>query len=721
MRILFISALLFFATLVQAQTQTLMTIDGENVSVDEFLSIYNKKSSVKDTSVLDEKALREYLDLYIKFRLKVKEAEKNGLDTSKKFKDELAGYRKQLAESYMTDKEATEDLVKEAYERMKWDVHASHVLILCRPDDMPEDTLKAYQKAMQVYSKAKAGEDFGKLATEFSEDPSAKENKGDLGYFSAMRMVYAFESAAYNTPVGSVSKPVRTRFGYHVIKVHDKRPSVGEVKVAHIMIRIKENASDDELKRAELRIREIKTRLSSGEDFATLARVSEDYSSAQKGGELPFFGPYKYPKEFEDAAFALKEKGDISEPVKTDYGWHVIKLLDKKGLDSFEKMQPELKKNVARNERSNLSKEVVINRIKKDNKFKENPKNLKAIYQITDSTLADGNWKLPTDLSSLNKPLFTIGKEKYSQADFANYINTHQVGRKGNSYKQIVNQHYANYQKEKLLAYEDARLEEKYPKFKALMKEYRDGILLFEITDKNVWSKAVKDTAGLKEFYSQHKTDWMWGDRVKAEVFVCMSKEAADTVRAMLIRGPQVEKPVAKSETKTAEKKEKGKGKVKKEEMVPLEGVGQMAGNKGSAGHEGHNHDANGHNHAEESTTPKRSADEELIAAIIEKVNKNSQLNMRLYSGVYSKDEYPALTKVEWKKGITIVVEYEKMFYVFRINEVLPAQPKKLEEARGAVTAAYQTYLEETWLKQLKAKYPVQVNEEVFNGIIKKK
>lgn len=696
MRALFISALLFCATL--AQAQTLLTIDGENVSVEEFMSIYNKKSSLKDTIATDEKALKEYLDLYTKFKLKVKEAEKNGLDTTKKFKEELEGYRKQLAESYMTDKQVTDELVKEAYERSKWDVHASHILILSRPDDMPEDTLKAYQKAMQLYSRAKGGEDFGKLALEFSEDPSAKENKGDLGYFSALRMVYAFETAAYNTAAGEISKPVRTKFGYHVIKVHDKRPSVGEVKVAHIMIRLKENATADEQIKAEQRIKEIKQRLNGGEDFATLARVSEDYTSAQKGGELPFFGPYKYPKEFEDVAFALKNKGDVSEPVKTAYGWHIIKLLDKKGLDSFEKMQSELKKNVARNERSNLTKEVVISRIKKENKFKDQPKNLKGIYAVGDSTLVDGNWKVPAT-ASLKKVLFSIGKEKYTQNDFAQYLVTHQVPRKGNSYKQLINQHYANFQKEKLMAYEDTRLESKHPKFKALMKEYRDGILLFEITDKNVWSKAVKDTAGLREYYNQHKTDWMWAERVKTDVFVCMTKEAADTTRMMLLAGPVMVKSVVVKAN--AKKGKKGEKEVKKE--------------KSEKGHEGHNHDAE-----PVADAPKRSADEELIAAIIERVNKNSQLNMRLYSGIYGKEDYLALEKVDWKIGVTAVVEHEKMFYVFRINEVLPTQPKKLDEAKGAITAAYQTYLEETWLSQLKAKYPVQVNQEVFNGILKK-
>ena len=235
MKKLIVSALLLSAAC--ANAQSLIKIGNQQITSAEFLQMYNKKSSFQDTSKTKEESMKEYLDLYTKFRLIVKEAESLGIDTTKKFKDELAGYRNQLAESYLTDKGVSEELVKEAYERMKYDVHASHILILSRPDDMPEDTLKAFKKALELMNRAKAGEDFAKLAKENSEDPSAKQNGGDLGFFSALRMVYPFESAAYNTPVNEISKPVRTKFGYHVIKVHAKRPSVGEVKVAHIMVR----------------------------------------------------------------------------------------------------------------------------------------------------------------------------------------------------------------------------------------------------------------------------------------------------------------------------------------------------------------------------------------------------------------------------------------------------------------------------------------------------
>ena len=645
MKKLIVSALLLSAAYLNAQN--LIKIGDQQITSAEFLQMYNKKSSFQDTSKTKEESMKEYLDLYTKFRLIVKEAESLGIDTTKKFKDELAGYRNQLAESYLTDKSVSEDLLKEAYERMKYDVHASHILILSRPDDMPDDTLKAYKKALDLMNRAKAGEDFAKLAKDNSEDPSAKQNGGDLGFFSALRMVYTFESAAYNTTVNQVSKPVRTKFGYHIIKVRAKRPSVGEVKVAHIMVRVKENGAAEENKNAEERINEIYSKLQSGSTWEDMVRISEDYQTAQKGGDLGYFGPNKFPKEFEEASFALKEIGEISKPTKTDYGWHIIKLADKKGMESFEKMQGELKKSIAKNDRSNLSKDVVYSRIMKKNGFKEFPKNLKKIYDITDSSLVMGSWKIPANLE-LNKPLMQIGKMKYTQKDFADYIYTHEGVRKNTGYKQLVNQYYDNFKHEKVFEFENKKLEQNYPAFKATMKEYRDGMLKFEITDSKVWSKASKDTTGLKEFYNAYKDKWMWTDRIKGEVYICINADVAKQVKVLLDRGNS-------------------------------------------------------------------------LPQVLEMVNKSSQLNVRVLQGAYSKDDYPALASFYWKKGISDAVENAKMYYVFKIDEILPPSPKKIEEARGIITSAYQNYLEENWIKELRAKYPVAVNNEEFNVLLKQK
>ena len=496
-------------------------------------------------------------------------------------------------------------------------------------------------------NRAKAGEDFAKLAKENSEDPSAKQNGGDLGFFSALRMVYPFESAAYNTPVNEISKPVRTKFGYHVIKVHAKRPSVGEVKVAHIMVRLKENGTADDNKNAEERINEVYAKLQSGSTWEDMVRLSEDYQTAQKGGDLGYFGPNKFPKEFEEASFALKEKGEISKPTKTAYGWHIIKLVDKKGMDSFEKMQGELKKSIAKNDRSNLSKDVVFKRIMKKNGFKEFPKNLKKMYDITDSSLVMGAWKIPSNVE-LSKPLVQIGKVKYTQKDFADYIYTHEGVRKNTTYKQLVNQFYDNFKHEKVFEFENKNLEQNYPAFQATMKEYRDGMLKFEITDAKVWSKASKDTIGLKEFYNANKDKWMWPSRIKGEVYICINADVAKQVKDLLDKG---------------------------------------------------------------NTLPQ----------VLELVNKSSQLNVRVLQGAYSKEDYPALGTFYWKKGVSDVAESAKMFYVFKIDDILAPQPKKIEEARGIITSAYQNYLEENWMKELRAKYPVAVNNEEYNALLKQK
>ncbi len=646
MKKLFISVLFLCSALVNAQP--LLTIGGEAISADEFMTMYNKKSSYQDTTKTPEEALKEYLDLYIKFKIIVKEAEGLGLDTVKKFKDELAGYRNQLAESYMTDKNVTEELVKEAYERLKYEVHASHILVLCRPDDMPEDTLIAYKKALDIMNKAKAGQDFGKLAMEYSGDPSAKENKGDLGYFAAMKMVYPFETAAYNTPVGQVSKPVRTKFGYHILKIQDKRPTQGSINAAHIMITTKQHASAEEVANAKTRIDEIYSKLQGGTPWNELAKLSEDPQSVKKNGELGFFSYDTYPVDFAEAAFALKDKDQISAPIRTDYGWHIIKLIEKRPMDSFEKMQPEIKRSLGRNDRSNLSKEAVYQKIMQKNGFKEYPENIKIMFHITDTTLVMGTWKVPANVV-LDKVLFEIGNEKYTQNDFAQYVYTHEGVRKNNTYKQLVNQYYESFRKEKVLGYENKNLEKNYPAFKALMKEYRDGMLKFEITDQNVWTKAVKDTTGLKEFYEANKSKWMWPERIKGDVYICLNAEVAKSVRKML----------------------------KKHATVP---------------------------------------------EILEKINKESQLNVRvLQQGHYSKEDYPSLATFKWKKGISPVTENNKMFYVFSITDLLPVQSKKIDEAKGVITSAYQTYLEDTWVKTLRSKYPVQVNNAVLNGLLKKK
>lgn len=512
----------------------LMTVGNTKVTVAEFENVYHKNNSKE--AAADTKSLSDYVDLFVNFKLKVKEAEEMGLDTAKSFKDELNGYRKQLAQPYLTDKDVNEKLLQETYNRLQEDVHAAHILVKVTENALPKDTLTAYNKIMEYRKRILKGEDFGKVARESAAagDPSAKDNGGDLGYFTALQMVYPFESTAFSTKVGDVSMPVRTRYGYHIIKVIDRRKAQGELLTAHIMVKTTPNMTKEDSVNAYTKITEIYNKLKAGSKFEELAQqFSDDKSSAKKGGELPWFGTGKMPAEFEKAAFAIANKGDFSEILKTKYGWHVVKLLDKRGLASFEDMKAELKGKVTKDSRSQAGRTSLIAKVKTEYKFKENLKMRDEYYKIMDTTVFEGRWD-GLKAEKMNKPMFNFNDKVYTQVDFTNYIKSHQSKRPKADPQMVVNQFYKQFVDESAVAYEEARLDQKYPEFKALMQEYRDGILLFELTDQKVWSKAVKDTVGSKEFYEKNKTNYMWEERADASVYTCADAKIAKQVRGMM-------------------------------------------------------------------------------------------------------------------------------------------------------------------------------------------
>ncbi len=528
----------FIATsTVFAQTNNdavLMTVGNSKVTVGEFENVYHKNNNKETTA--DAKSLNDYVDLFVNFKLKVKEAEEMGLDTAKSFKDELAGYRKQLAQPYLTDKDVNEKLLQETYGRMQEDVHAAHILVKVSETALPKDTLIAYNKIMEYRKRILKGEDFAAVARQSAKegDASAKDNGGDLGYFTALQMVYPFESMAFNTKVGDVSMPVRTRYGYHIIKVIDRRKAQGEVLAAHIMVKTTPNMTAEDSINAYTRITEIYNKLKAGAKFDDLAmQYSDDKASAKKGGELPWFGTGKMPVEFEKAAFSLKDKGDFSQPIKTKYGWHIVKLLDKRGLASFDDMKNDLKQKVSKDSRSQAGRSSLIAKIKTEYKFKENLKLRDEFYKVVDTTLFDGRWD-GAKADKMNKPMFNFNDKVYTQTDFTNFIKSHQSKRPKADLQMVVNQFYKQFVDEAAISYEESRLDQKYPEFKALMQEYRDGILLFELTDEKVWSKAVKDTTGSKDYYEKNKMSYMWDERADAVVYTCADDKIAAQVRALM-------------------------------------------------------------------------------------------------------------------------------------------------------------------------------------------
>jgi peptidyl-prolyl cis-trans isomerase SurA len=733
------------------------TIGGTPVFVSEFSYVYNKNNATNPDAYTKEN-INEYLNLYTNFKLKVKEAEAMGLDTSASFKKELEGYRKQLAQPYLTEKSLTDQLTKEAYERMKEEINASHILITVSPDAEPKDTLAAYNKLMDIRKRALNGENFEKLAVEYSQDPSAKQNKGNLGYFTAMQMVYPFESAAYNTKKGEISMPVRTRFGYHLIKVNDRRKSMGQVKVAHIMVRATTGLSASDSIAAKQKIDEIYSKLKAGEDWSTLAaQFSDDASSKNKNGELPWFSAGRMIPTFEEAAFALQKPGDFSSPIQTPYGWHIIKLLEKKELETFQQMEANIKSKVSK-DRSEINKAALIRRLKKENNFIEYPKGLDAALAMADSSLLQGSFKKTADAKN-NQPLFEINKKKYTVNDFFSYIKDKQKVRRNATPTQYMRVLYNDYVNDQLIAYEEAHLGEKYPDYRMLVKEYRDGILLFQLMDEKVWSKAIEDTAGLKNFFNKNRDKYKWDYRAHATIFNLADKTSIDKLKSELKKGLYPVNDFKFERIKFNEGKSDLSDDAKKaiDNVLPQLGRDKSQMIEISAGSDykeatGKNMDISKKravavknyliNKGLDSTAiiikdlgkaAKRPVDKDRandrfasialysksLKTLEKNFNEKAPLTLQVTEGIFQKGENDILKQIEWKVD-SFMVDKDNRTYFIIISKIDAPRQKTFEEARGLAISDYQQFLEEQWLAELKKKYPVVINQAEVQKLIRK-
>ena len=505
-------------------SEVILNVGDDKITLDEFKSIFYKNNH--NDSIITKEYLDEYMQLFINFRLKVKEAKALQYDTIPEFLSELAMYRNQLSKPYLSDNHFDEKLIQEAYQRMQTDVNVSHILISVSEKALPIDTLEAFNKAEDIRDKILKGMDFSQAAKQYSDDKSSLNNEGNLGFFNIFMMVYPFESAAYNTEIGNISNPVRTRYGYHLIKVNEKRKAIGEVKVAHIMFKLTKDASNEQIEISKTKIEKISEKLKIGEDFGELAKqFSEDRATAVKGGALPLFGVGKMVKEFEDIAFSLHYSGEISIPFRTDFGWHIVKLLEKKPIPSFEEIKDQLKKKVHQDSRNDLRDKALISKIKEEYNFKAYTSRLNEISKHVDESLAKGDWT-SEKANLLKKDLFILNGKHYTQKDFVSYILSNQIEVKDN-YQTYFYNLYNTFIDETCLNYENSRLEQKYPEFKALLQEYTDGILLFDLMDDMVWTKAIKDTIGLQNFFENNQNSYLWGERVEAKIYTCIDEKVA--------------------------------------------------------------------------------------------------------------------------------------------------------------------------------------------------
>jgi len=513
----------------------IFSFGNEVVYKNEFERLLNKNRKEKESPT--EKEVKEYLDLYINFKLKVNEALNQQLDTNPAFRSELAGYRKQLANPYLSDKKVTDHLMQEAYERMKTEINGSHILINVSENASPADTLAAFNKISDLRKRIAKGENFDSIAVKYSEDPSAKKNLGKLGWFTVFQMIYPFENVAYNSKKGEISQPFRTQFGYHILRVNDKREARGDIKIGHIMLRTGYGSTELQKQEAALKIDSAYKKLLAGEPFETIVeQYSEDDGSKGNKGVMNWMASLSgYPDEFKDVCFALKAD-ELSKPFATEYGYHIVKYLDKRPLGEFKDVQDILKNKVSRDARSESSKSSVIARIKKDNNYKEFPLNLNEFISKLDTSFLKGAWTYDS-ASFPAKPLFTIGNLSYNQKDFASYVKANQQARGKESVDIITKNMFHDWASNKCMAYEETILETKYEDFRNIMQEYHDGILLFDLTDRNVWSKAVTDTTGLENYYEANKSKYMWKERLKYGVYTCQTEKAKQQAVAMFNKG----------------------------------------------------------------------------------------------------------------------------------------------------------------------------------------
>ncbi|TPE44753.1 peptidylprolyl isomerase [Pontibacter mangrovi] len=734
------------------------TLGAQPVSLSEFRYVYEKNNGGNEDAYTRQ-SVNDYLNLYANFKLKVLEAENRGLDTTKAFKRELEGYKEQLAQPYLTEKSVTDKLVQEAYERMKQEVNASHILITLPPDAAPEDTLEAYNRTMELRQRAQQGEDFGKLAQQYSQDPSAADNKGELGYFTALQMVYPFEDAAYKTAVGEISMPVRTRFGYHLVKVNDKRAARGEAKVAHIMVRSAAGTPAADSLAAKQRVEAIYRRLQRGEDWGKLAsEFSEDANTAANKGELPWFGTGRMIPSFEDAAFALEKPGDISKPVYTPYGWHIIKLIEKRTLPSYEEMEQHLRNKIAKDSRSELNKTAFLKRIRQENGFTEQPEAKAAAMAKATEELLQGKWTYDENAKELKETLFTIQGKPYTIGDFYTYVQQEQEPRSTGDAAHAMQLLYDQFTEERLLEYEKNNLENKYTDYRMLVQEYHDGILLFQLMDEKVWSKAIEDTVGLRNFFNQNREKYKWGERADAIVISAANKELLQQAQQQLEKRrypvsfaklndvlfeqnktelsaeakAELQKLAAmlqQNETLTldvnghtdarenrnlAETRAKAVAAYLQEQGVPASQV--STNSLGQSKQAGPDNTETGRRRNRRVSfalyTPE-------LAALAESLNKSNPLGVQIAEKKFERGDNKALDAVEWQKG-TYTLQQNGREYLIIIKDVLEPAYKKLSEVRGPVISDYQAYLEEQWVQELRNKYPVEIKKDEVEKLVRK-
>ena len=532
-----ITLIYLFPVLCQAQdlnTKTLMTVDENKIQAGEFIRMYKK--SIEPGKTLD---IDSYLQQFMIFKLKVADALNEGYDTTRSFRNELNGYRTQLAQNYLTDSQTKEKLLQKTYQRSLTEINAWHILIAMPHEASSSDTLRAWQKAIDIRERIIKGEPFEIVARGCSDDKSVKINGGNLGYFSVFQMIMPFEDAAYSLKKGNISMPVRTPFGYHIIKITDKRPSKGKIKVAHIMKAAPPGTDDKEAQKAEEEIDSIYKMLQKGASFAELAKKYSDHKeSAVKGGELNWFGAGEIIREFSEAAFAITDTGKYTKPVHTIYGWHIIKLLGKKSPGTFEESRSFLESKINQSYLNSISKKTFVEKLKKEYNFQVNQDAYNWFVGHTDTLIIQGIKKY-NRTSIPDENLYSFVDQHITTNEFADYVEKRGSLIVTKDSSEFINRLVETRASDHLISYENSVLEIKYPEFRYLMNEFHDGMLLFEISGKNVWNRVSNDSSGMHNYYNEHKNNWLSGRGIEAEIYTLKVPDEEKLISSALKRYSQ--------------------------------------------------------------------------------------------------------------------------------------------------------------------------------------
>jgi peptidyl-prolyl cis-trans isomerase SurA len=727
----------------------ILTIGNQQIKTDDFFQSFTKNQFSADTT--KQMSVEDYLELYINLKLKVVAAQKEGRDTTTDFKEEIATLRRQLSQPFLSDKLLIDNLVAEAYQRSKEEIRASHILIAVSPDASPADTLSAYRAALALRGRIIEGEGFAEMAIKLSKDFKTASEGGDLGYFTVFQTVYPFETAAYQLESGKISNPVRTSSGYHLIKVTDRRAARGKLQVAHVLVSMSNSANPEGQIAAKNRIEEAYERIRQGESFEVVCReYSTDQTTKNNGGVLGAFGTGQWVPSFEDAAYSLKKIGDVSKPFKTNYGWHIIKLINRLAIPTFQESATLFRQKVVTDSRKEIIAESMSQKLRKQYKIDENSDVKDDAIALLDTSLLSGRWKLKL-LPISTKPIFEIEKQSYLANQFLGFVaNKQEPIAKGSDLKVLAQRYYKQYVDKQLLEYEEMNLEKKYPEFKALMSEVYDGILLSQVMTQQVWDKSIADTTGQRLYYEAHKDKYRYPERATATIItadndslVVRTKEALSTSPPYQLRRKGTDLIFDNRQTDLTSSHRESLFDVaitmlrNENYLIEVSGFSDSTEPDSLSGIRIRN--------AVKALTNNRIP----LSRVMEKDNgkfkptfdavKNRRVSFQYFStskkdiektlndlkigtvniseSVLTKNTNKYIDDKNWKVGSFSTMINGKKAWI-SIGNIELSRIKKLNEARGAVINDYQRQLEKDLLTKLKVQFPVIKNEEELKKLV---